>query len=157
MGILLSVWTDNMERPSLSREQLQKVLAETPAPDALYEILSLYEDEACQQFAQTGITGDEKLLSAFYSSFLFSHLLIDEMWVVSQACEGTAVLTKSSQEARALTHRMPPTMIASDSAIQNSISVLRAIWQNKYSETYKLMRNQPWPEPVNIIVHRFDG
>lgn len=63
----------------LSLEQLQKVLTETPSNDALYDLLSSYEDEACQQFTQAGITRDATLLTAFYSSFLFSHLLIDEM------------------------------------------------------------------------------
>jgi COP9 signalosome complex subunit 8 len=66
-------------------------------------------------------------------------------------------MDESSQEARALTQRMPPTMIKTDPVIQNSISVLRSIWQNKYSETYAILRNQPWPDPVSIIVKRFDG
>jgi COP9 signalosome complex subunit 8 len=63
----------------LSLEQLQKVLTETPTNDELYDLLSSYEDEACQQFTPAGITGDATLLTVFYSSFLFSHLLIDEM------------------------------------------------------------------------------
>jgi COP9 signalosome complex subunit 8 len=65
----------------LSLAQLQTVLVETAAPDALFDILSSYEDEACVQFTEAGVTGDGTLLSAFYSSLLFSHLLIDEMWV----------------------------------------------------------------------------
>ncbi|OKL56793.1 hypothetical protein UA08_07792 [Talaromyces atroroseus] len=128
-----------MALPPLSLAQLQKVLAETAAPDALYDILSSYEDETCLQFTQAAVTGDRALLSAFYASFLFSHLLIDDI-----------------QEARALTHRMPPTMVEDDPVLQNSIAVLRSIWQNKYSETYEILRNQPWPEPVSIIVQRFD-
>ena len=63
----------------LSLEQLQKVLTETPTNDALYDVLSSYEDEACQQFTPAGIAGDATLLTAFYSSFLFAHLLVDEM------------------------------------------------------------------------------
>lgn len=62
-----------------------------------------------------------------------------------------------SQEARALTQRMPPTLVKNDPVILNSVSVLRSIWQNKYSETYEILRKRPWPEPVNIVVQRFDG
>ncbi|PCG96325.1 COP9 signalosome, subunit CSN8 [Penicillium occitanis (nom. inval.)] len=124
----------------LSLEQLQKVLTETPTNDALFDILSSCEDEACQQFTQAGITGDATLLTAFYSSFLFSHLLIDEI-----------------QEARALTQRIPSALIQNDPVIQRSIAILRSIYQNKFSETYALLRGQPWPTPVDVIVQRFDA
>lgn len=70
-----------MELPPLSLGQLGKVVAESPSYEALYDALSQYEDEACLQFTQTQITGDENLLSAFYSSFLVSHLLTDQMSV----------------------------------------------------------------------------
>lgn len=63
----------------LSLEQLQQALTENLSKDALYDLLSSYEDEACQQFTPGAITGDAKVLTAYYSSFLFSHLLIDEM------------------------------------------------------------------------------
>ncbi|EED16070.1 COP9 signalosome subunit 8 (CsnH), putative [Talaromyces stipitatus ATCC 10500] len=129
-----------MDSPSLSLEQLQKVLTDTPTNDALYEILSSYEDEACQQFTAAGEIRNATVLTPFYSSFLFSHLLIDEI-----------------QEARALTQRIPTTLIQNDPVVQRSIAVLRSIYQNKYSETYGLLRTQPWPEPVNIIVQRFDS
>lgn len=68
-----------MVLPSLSLGPLEKVVAESPSYEALYEVLVQYEDEACLQFTQTQITGDEELLSVFYSSFLISHLLTDQM------------------------------------------------------------------------------
>jgi COP9 signalosome complex subunit 8 len=68
-----------MDLPSLSLGQLEKVVAESPSYEALYDVLGQYEDEACLQFTQTQITGDERLLSAFYSSFLISHLLTNQM------------------------------------------------------------------------------
>lgn len=68
-----------MASPPLSLDSLRQVLTNNPAPGALYDALSSYEDETCLQFTQAGITGDGALLSAYYSSFLFSHLLIDEM------------------------------------------------------------------------------
>lgn len=68
-----------MTLPPLSLPQLQKVLTEAPTNDAMYDILSLYEDEVCQQFTPSTINGDTELLSAFYASLLFSLLLINEM------------------------------------------------------------------------------
>jgi COP9 signalosome complex subunit 8 len=65
--------------PPLSVEQLGKVLSDAPTSEALYDILSQYENEACLLFTDTGVTGDVKLLSAFYASFLISHLLTDQM------------------------------------------------------------------------------
>lgn len=76
-----------MDLPPLSLHQLEKVVSESPSYDALYDALSLYEDEACLQFTRTQITGDEKLLSAFYSSFLISHLLTDQMSVAAAVAE----------------------------------------------------------------------
>lgn len=63
----------------LSLEQLAKVLSETPTPEGLYDILSKYENEACLLFTDTEVTGDAKLLSTFYTSFLISHLVTDQM------------------------------------------------------------------------------
>jgi COP9 signalosome complex subunit 8 len=68
-----------MDLPPLSLEQLSKVLSEPPTAEALYDILSQYEDEACLLFTDTGLTGDAKLLSSFYASFLISHLLTNQM------------------------------------------------------------------------------
>ncbi|KAF5015320.1 hypothetical protein F66182_13390 [Fusarium sp. NRRL 66182] len=124
----------------LSLEQLQQALTENLSKDALYDLLSSYEDEACQQFTPGAITGDAKVLTAYYSSFLFSHLLIDEI-----------------QEARALTQRIPSTLIQNEPVVQRSIAILRSIYQNKFSETYALLRGQPWPKPVDIVVERFDA
>ncbi|CRG92162.1 COP9 signalosome complex subunit 8 [Talaromyces islandicus] len=129
-----------MDLPSLSLDQLGKVVTESPSYEALYDVLSQYEDEACLQFSQIQVTGDEKLLSAFYSSFLISHLFTDQI-----------------EEARALTHRMPPTLVKTDKVLQNSIAVLRAVSQNKYHETYQSLRSQTWPEPVNTLVHKYDA
>jgi COP9 signalosome complex subunit 8 len=63
----------------LSLEQLAKVLSETPTSEGLYDILSQYENEACLLFTDAGVTGDAKLPSAFYTSFLISHLLTDQL------------------------------------------------------------------------------
>lgn len=71
--------TKEMELPPLSLNNLGQVVAEAPSYDVLFNALSQYEDEACLQFTDTQTTGDENLLSVFYSSFLISHLLTDQM------------------------------------------------------------------------------
>ncbi|KAL1986904.1 hypothetical protein VTN96DRAFT_5321 [Rasamsonia emersonii] len=129
-----------MDLPPLSFEQLSKVLAEAPTAEALWDMLSQYENEACLQFTDTEVTGDPKLLSAFYASFLISHLLSDQI-----------------HEARAMTTRMPPTLVKDDMVLQNSITLLRAVYQNKYAEVYRILRQLPWPEPVNQYVQKYDA
>ncbi|KAL1963861.1 hypothetical protein VTN77DRAFT_7793 [Rasamsonia byssochlamydoides] len=129
-----------MDLPPLSLEQLSKALSDAPTAEALYDVLSQYESEACLLFTDTQVTGDAKLLSAFYASFLISHLLTDQI-----------------QEARSLTQRMPPTLVKEDLVLQNSITLLRAVWQNKHSEIYRILRELPWPDPVNQIVQKYDA
>lgn len=65
---------------SLSIEQLSKVLEAPASPSILFEKLSQYESEA--SILLTSPFGpDPQLLSAFYSSYLIAHLLVDEMLV----------------------------------------------------------------------------
>lgn len=66
-------------------------------------------------------------------------------------------LSETRQEARALTRRIPSTLIQHDPVIQHGIAILRSIYQNNFSETYALLRGQPWPKPVDNVVQRFDG
>ncbi|KAL1990277.1 hypothetical protein VTN49DRAFT_6116 [Thermomyces lanuginosus] len=124
----------------LSLEQLSKALSDSPSHEALFQTLSQYEDEAALLFNDNQISGDANLLSAFYSSFLISHLLTNQL-----------------HEARAATHRLPQTLVASDAVLQNTIALLRAVWQHKPSEVYRILRHLPWPEPVNIIIRKYEA
>lgn len=56
-----------------------------------------------------------------------------------------------------MTTRMPPTLVKDDMVLQNSITLLRAAYQNKYAEVYRILRQLPWPEPVNQYVQKYDG
>lgn len=67
----------------LSLEQLSKALSDSPSHEALFQTLSQYEDEAALLFNDNQISGDANLLSAFYSSFLISHLLTNQLYVLS--------------------------------------------------------------------------
>jgi COP9 signalosome complex subunit 8 len=68
-----------MDNPPLSLEQLLKILLQSASYEDLFEALCPYEDDANYLFTDMEITGDRNLLSAFYSIFLISHLLVNEM------------------------------------------------------------------------------
>ena len=75
-----------MELPPLSVNQLSKLAASNVPPSQLYEILSQYETDASIMSAGSGTAetggGDPQLLSLFYSSFFFAHLLTKQLLVL---------------------------------------------------------------------------
>ncbi|KAL4944342.1 hypothetical protein BDV06DRAFT_220392 [Aspergillus oleicola] len=126
-----------MELPPLSLDQLSAVLAADSTPADLYTSLSEYEDEAV--LIPTTTAPERDLLIEFYTSFFFSHLITD------QICE-----------ARALTRRIPRELLQAD-FLQNCLIFLRAAWQNKHTEIYKILRELPWPERSQPLVHRYEN
>lgn len=72
-----------MELPPLSIEQLEQLASSNLLPSQLFEIYSRYEADACLMAAGSGHpetgSGDPELLSLFYSSFFFTHLLTKQM------------------------------------------------------------------------------
>ena len=76
-----------MELPVFSVEQLSKLAASNLPPSQLFAILSRYESDACLMSAGNGSLetggGDPELLSLFYSSFFFAHLLTKQVSVAS--------------------------------------------------------------------------
>jgi len=74
-----------MKLPALSTEQLKQLAASNLPPSQLFEILSRYESDACLMESGGGHPktrgGDSELLSLFYSSFFFAHLLTNQMYV----------------------------------------------------------------------------
>ncbi|KAJ5166593.1 uncharacterized protein N7482_005374 [Penicillium canariense] len=133
-----------MELPPLSVEQLSKLAASNVPPLQLYEILSQYETDACLISAGTGSLetgdGDPQVLSLFYSSFFFAHLL-----------------AKQLPEARALTQRMPETLRRQDPSLQNCLTLLRALWQTQHAQVYQILRRLPWPENLQPLVQRYES
>ncbi|KAL4784238.1 COP9 signalosome [Aspergillus varians] len=126
-----------MDLPPLSLDQLSAVLAAAPTPADLYTSLSDYEEQAC--LLSTTPPNERELLVAFYTAFFFSHLLTD------QICE-----------ARALTKRIPRELLQTD-LLQNSLLLLRAVWQSKHHEIYKILRELPWTERLQPIVQRYES
>ncbi|KAJ5204137.1 COP9 signalosome subunit CSN8 [Penicillium cinerascens] len=133
-----------MELPPLSTAQLEQLAASNLPPSQLFEILSRYESDACLMVADSGHPdasgGDPQLLSLFYSSFFFAHLLTNQV-----------------PEARALTQRMPETLRHQDPSLQNCLTLLRAVWQTQHAQVYETLRNLPWPEPLYPLVRRYES
>ncbi|KAL2854292.1 COP9 signalosome [Aspergillus pseudoustus] len=123
-----------MDLPPLSLDQLSAVLSTVPTSADLYNTLSDYEEQACLISAK-----EVELLSVFYTTFFFSHLLTDQI-----------------EEARALTKRMPQPILQTDS-IQNCLLLLRAVWQRKHAGIYKILRELPWPNRAQSVVRSYEN
>ncbi|KAL4986911.1 CSN complex subunit 8 [Aspergillus falconensis] len=126
-----------MDLPPLSPDQLSALITAAPTPADLYTSLSEYEEQAC--LLSTTVPNERDLLLEFYTVFFFSHLLTD------QICE-----------ARALTRRVPRELSQTDT-MQTCSLLLRAVWQNKHSEIYKILRELPWPERSQPLVQRYES
>ena len=78
-------WRSAMELPPFSVEQLSTLAASNVPSSQLFEILSQYETDASIMSSSSGSVGtggdDPKLLSLFYSSFFFAHLLTKQLFV----------------------------------------------------------------------------
>lgn len=73
-----------MELPPFSVEQLSQLITSNAPPSHLFEVLSRYESDAILMAAGAGsANADPQLLSLFYSSFFFAHLLTEQMSVLS--------------------------------------------------------------------------
>ncbi|KAG2415692.1 hypothetical protein HFD88_006883 [Aspergillus terreus] len=127
-----------MDLPPLSPDQLSAVLNAARSPAELHETLSAYETQACLLSISDGNQSD--LISLFYSTFFFSHLLNDEI-----------------HEARAMTQRVPENLSCNDPTLQNCLTLLRAVWQRKYEQVYTILRQLPWPETLKPMVTSYEA
>lgn len=76
-----NIWL-KMDLPPFSIDQLSKLVASSLPSSQLFEILSQYEMDACLISGNPEEEdGESQLLSLFYSTFFFSHLLTKQMWV----------------------------------------------------------------------------
>ncbi|KAJ5932144.1 hypothetical protein N7516_006633 [Penicillium verrucosum] len=133
-----------MELPPLTKEQLSQLVTSNAPPSQLFEALSRYELQACLISAggnssNTG-SGDSTLLSLFYSSFFLVHLLTDQV-----------------SEARALTKRIPESLLQHDPSLQNCLTLLRAVWQTQHGQVYQVLRGLPWPDILQPLVRRYES
>ncbi|KAJ6145270.1 COP9 signalosome complex subunit 8 [Penicillium chermesinum] len=132
-----------MGLPSLTLGGLVELNASNLPPSQLFEVLSKYEAEAVLLAAGSGSPEPSgthsELLSLFYSSFFFSHLL-----------------TQQKSEARALTHRLPQILQQQDPSIKSCIALLRALWQTDHVQVFQLLRTASWPEGLHPLVQRYE-
>ncbi|KAE8350538.1 COP9 signalosome [Aspergillus coremiiformis] len=126
-----------MDLPPLSKDQLSAVLTSSRSPTELFNTLVEYEYEACLK--STPNSNESELLSLFYSTFFFAHLLTDQIY-----------------EARAMTQRMPQDLAQTDPSLQNCLILLRAVWQRKYESVYKILRELPWPDRLRPAVESYE-
>ncbi|KAJ6109682.1 COP9 signalosome subunit CSN8 [Penicillium sp. IBT 16267x] len=126
-----------MELPPPSIEQLSKLAASNLPPSQLFQILSQYETDSRLVLAGNG---DEQLLSLFYSTFFFAHLLTNQV-----------------PEARALSQRMPNSLRHQDPYLQSCLTLLRAVWQTQHDQIYQILRNLPWSEGLQPLVRRYES
>ncbi|PKY07018.1 hypothetical protein P168DRAFT_86256 [Aspergillus campestris IBT 28561] len=126
-----------MNQTSLSLEQISTALTEAANPSDLYDTLAKYESPAL--FLSTTNDKESEILSVFYSTFFFSHLLTDQTY-----------------EARAMTQRMPQDLAQKDPSLQNCLTLLRVVWQQNHEQVYRILRNLPWPESLKSVVQSYD-
>ncbi|PWY89357.1 COP9 signalosome complex subunit 8 [Aspergillus heteromorphus CBS 117.55] len=127
-----------MDLPPLSQQQLAAIVTSASTPAELYRTLSDYEAEACLLSSQD--SNQAELLSLYYSTFFFSHLLTDQIY-----------------EARISTKRMPQGLLQHDPSLQNCLNLLRAVWQRKYEQVYQVLRELPWSDPLKPIVQSYEA
>ncbi|PYH99496.1 COP9 signalosome complex subunit 8 [Aspergillus ellipticus CBS 707.79] len=127
-----------MELPPLSLQQLATVVTSAPTPTELYHTLSEYEAEACLLSIQD--SNQAELLSQYYATFFFSHLLTDQI-----------------REARISTQRMPENLLQKDPSLQNCLNLLRAVWQRNYEQVYRVLRELPWSDQLKPLVQSYEA
>ncbi|PGH09614.1 hypothetical protein AJ79_05670 [Helicocarpus griseus UAMH5409] len=122
----------------VSMADIAQVLATTPSPAILLQNLMELEGDVSLTFGNTHMASDTEFLSIYYSSYFLVLLLEDEI-----------------NEARALTRRLPTSLVAADSTIQSTISLLRAVWNKNHEKIYHILRQTPWPESIKSLVQQY--
>ncbi|KAJ5936372.1 COP9 signalosome subunit CSN8 [Penicillium verhagenii] len=125
-----------MQLPPPFIEQLSELAASNIPPSQLFEILSYYETDSLISAGN----GDPDLLSFFYSTFFFSHLLTNQV-----------------PEARALTQRIPETFLHQDPCLQSCLNLLRAVWQKRHDQVYLILRQLSWSDKLQPLVRRYES
>ena len=56
-----------------------------------------------------------------------------------------------------LIKRIPRSLLEQAPSLQNCITLLRAVWQRKHEDVYKILREFPWPDPLEPLIQRYDS
>ncbi|KAK2810247.1 hypothetical protein FQN50_003217 [Emmonsiellopsis sp. PD_5] len=122
----------------LSTQDIAQVLATAPSSAALLDKLMQLEADVSLRFGDTHMTSDTEFLSTYYSSYFFALLLQDEI-----------------HEAHMLMKRLPASLVNLDATVQNTISLLRAVWNKNYEKIYQTIRQSQWPESIKNLVQQY--
>lgn len=156
---------------ALNLTDLTALLSTSPSLPAsqLHTLLSDQEADASLLFTDDAILDASHLvlLQLYYSSHLFSLLLLNDLSVCgspSPFCSPAHTMltnrphlfSTSRNEARFLTHRFPPSMAQTDPILLQSKDVLRAVWGRRYQLVYQLIgKPTRWPDELRPLVQRY--
>lgn len=56
-----------------------------------------------------------------------------------------------------LTKRIPQNLLEKAPSLQNCNALLRAVWQRKHKDVYKILRELPWPDQLEPLIRRYDS
>lgn len=62
-----------------------------------------------------------------------------------------------SNEARMLTKRMPPSLTNAHPVMQNTLKLLRAVWNDNHTAIYQTIRQPEWPEVLKGLVQSYES
>ncbi|OJD18616.1 hypothetical protein AJ78_01387 [Emergomyces pasteurianus Ep9510] len=122
----------------VSLADITHVLATAQSSAVLLQMLMELEGDVSLTFGDTHMAGDTEFLSTYYSSYLITLLLENEI-----------------NEAQMLTRRLPESLVNGDSTIQNTISLLRAVWNQNHAKIYNIIRTTQWPSNINPLVQQY--
>ncbi|EEH33671.2 hypothetical protein PAAG_04720 [Paracoccidioides lutzii Pb01] len=115
-----------------SMADMDLMLLTAPSAAVLLDKLMELEGEVSLACSITHTASDAEPLRIYYSSYIFALLLEDQIY-----------------ETHMLLRRLPETLVKVDPILQSVISLVRAVWNKNYDKIYSLLRQTPWPEPMN--------
>ncbi|EAS36851.3 COP9 signalosome complex subunit 8 [Coccidioides immitis RS] len=119
-------------------EELSHVLTSAPSAAALLQALMDAEGEISLRFGETHVPSDTEFLRTYYSAYFYALLLRDEI-----------------NEARMLMQRIPQSLISADVVLQNTLTLLRAVWNKKHATVYQVLRESAWPDMLQPLAETY--
>ncbi|KAL1957996.1 hypothetical protein VTO42DRAFT_5208 [Malbranchea cinnamomea] len=120
-------------------DELAKLIEITPSSSKLLEKFMEVEGDISLQFGDTHLTSDTEFLTTYFSAYIFVLLLEDQI-----------------NEARMLTHRMPSSLFKAHPVMESTLTMLRAVWNDKYSLVYQTIRQTKWPPAVAKLAQSYE-
>ncbi|KAM5477213.1 hypothetical protein MauCBS54593_000486 [Microsporum audouinii] len=124
-----------MASASSVQERLTGILSTSTSPlESLIEL----EAEVNIYCSRDNIASDAGFLSTYYSSYLISLLLEDDI-----------------HEARVLLRRAPISLLESDSVMRSLPALVQAVWTGDHKTVYEILKTSPWHEMAKPLVQSY--